>query len=326
MYYRILILIFSIFSSKAISQINLVPNGSFETYTACPWIYDYIEYSGSWYEPSCGTSDLYNDCDSSQTNADVPKNFLGYQTSHNGGNGYGGLIAYKATSWVASHREYIECRLTSPMDAGTLYYVSFFASLANNSTHGINTLGMYISSQPVSATTPYPDCASILPYVPQIRCASNRFLTDTLKWEQISGAYNAKGGEQYIIIGNFSDNAHTDTVRVPTGSTWPAQAYYYIDDVCISSHYLVCNVDPSVSVTEIAPELQFRHDKINKTLLLNQQIRILSYRIASIHGNLVQNGSNPDNAEIDLSQLHAGVYCIVLAADSHLYYRKLLID
>lgn len=318
------LLLFSTLPSVA--QVNLIPNSSFETYTACPFIYDYIEYSGSWYEPSCGTSDLFNDCDSNQTNADVPKNFLGYQFAHNGGKGYGGLMAYKVTSWVPSHREYMQCHLNEPLKAGVTYFVSFFVSLADNSTHGINSLGMYFSGTPVKATVPYPDCASILPFVPQVGCSADRFLVNTTGWEEIAGAYKAQGGEQYITIGNFRDNTGTDTVRVPTGSTWPSQSYYYIDDVCVSSHHMVCGVDRALSLPELSSSSLWKHDKAKKAIILDEGYRNSRYQIISIQGNMIRQGDLMERTEIDLSELQAGMYCVALSTDTDFYYRKILID
>ena len=44
------------------AQTNLVPNGSFETYTMCPDGGGVINYATPWYSPTTGTTDYYNSC------------------------------------------------------------------------------------------------------------------------------------------------------------------------------------------------------------------------------------------------------------------------
>jgi gliding motility-associated-like protein len=70
-------------------------------------------------------------------------------------------------------------------------------------------------------------------------------LTDKNNWTKFSGTYVATGTESYITIGNFNDNASTDTNFIGGGS-YPG-SYYYIDDVSI-----VCkDCDDTVSVPNV---------------------------------------------------------------------------
>src|SRR6516225_10171851 len=47
----------------------------------------------------------------------------------------------------------------------------------------------------------------------------------------VIGGYVASGGENYLTLGNFSDDANT--IPVSAGGTGP-WAYYYVDDVSVA--------------------------------------------------------------------------------------------
>jgi hypothetical protein len=76
-------------------------------------------------------------------------------------------------------------------------------------------------------------------------------------WFKICGTYVAKGGEQYITIGNFEANAKTanEPFKQPKQSKATAiqSAYYFIDNLIVSEDYsnfeaylLAINIDASV--------------------------------------------------------------------------------
>ena len=56
-------------------------------------------------------------------------------------------------------------------------------------------------------------------------------------WTPICGKYMAKGGEEYLTIGNFTDDAELEYKKVkrPRGFTKPQSndAYYYVDNVSV---------------------------------------------------------------------------------------------
>jgi len=131
-------------------------------------------------------------------------------------------------SWLSwSFREYISSMMIDSLISGHKYCVQFFISLSDNSTHAINRVGMYFSTDSISNPGTGP-----LPYIPQIEHPNNTFLTDTMNWIPITGEYIAYGGEQYITIGNFYDDANTDTLNTNTGFGANG-TYYFIDDIYI---------------------------------------------------------------------------------------------
>ena len=73
------------------------------------------------------------------------------------------------------------------------------------------------------------------PVEPDITFRNNEYPIDKNNWIQICGTYQAQGGEQYLLIGNFLSNQQMKYKRfdenlIPTTQITPL-AYFYIDDV-----------------------------------------------------------------------------------------------
>ena len=76
---------------------------------------------------------------------------------------------------------------------------------------------------------------------------TDSIITDTTNWFTIAGSFVADSTYSNIILGIFFDNNNVDTLRLfkPNCDVF---AYYFIDDVCVSSDSLTC-VNP-VSIIE----------------------------------------------------------------------------
>lgn len=203
---------------------NLVSNPSFEDTTSCPVFQNEIYKATPWFNPSTSsTPDYYNTC-----NKSVPHNFAGYQTPRTG-NAYAGFFAWETGG--QEYREYIETKLTQTLIANRTYCIEFYVALSNNlmGTMSVNTIGAHFSKSKVTSINNLS-----LPFVPQVESPRSVFLTDSLSWMKIHGCFAAQGGEQYLTIGNFNNEANTDTFRI-FSDQWGAAygAYYYIDDVSV---------------------------------------------------------------------------------------------
>jgi hypothetical protein len=131
-------------------------------------------------------------------------------------------------NYLTSYREYIEAPLLSPLVAGHTYTVSFYVSLASMSDCAIDNIGAYLSDNAVTSTS-----YTNLPVVPQVRNPAGSFL-NSANWTLIQGTYfSASGGESYLTIGNFYDDAQTPTQQTRPSGGGAIYAYYYIDDVSV---------------------------------------------------------------------------------------------
>lgn len=208
------------------AQQNLVPNGSFEDTIGCPDNYDQLYKAISWYKPTLGSSDYYNNCNSATNFISVPQNAAGYQLAKEG-QAYAGFSIGFDTVNIAfnNYREYLQIKLSSTLKLSKKYIVSFYISRADSFFVGVKNIGAYFSSNPISC-----NCNSTLLYNPQI--TSNSYIIDNTSWVLIQGEFTSNGTEEYLTIGYFNNNNSLDTVVLSSKSD--NYAYYFIDQVSVT--------------------------------------------------------------------------------------------
>jgi hypothetical protein len=204
---------------------NFIPNDSFESYSTCPsGSFVGITLATSWINPNIGTPDYFNKC-STYPNFDVPKNFVGIQPARTGS-------AYAGLGTIAGHftyREYIEVPLTSALIKDSCYHFEMYLSLGDTSRYLTDEIGIYFSDTVIKDIQNY----ATLSYSPQIKISTAN-VNDTVNWHLVEGDYCfAKGSEKYIVIGNFNEDANTDTTIIYSNSK-AYYCYFYIDDVSLT--------------------------------------------------------------------------------------------
>ncbi len=217
-----LILLIVVGVSSFVFGQNLVPNPSFEIYSTCPTGFG----SGGplqavpWQSGSLGSADYFNECTSSNL-VDVPDNFFGSQPAFTGAAYGGGYFRYA----IFEYREYLQVQLITPLVGGSYYNISFYASCAGKYC-GVSHMGVYFSQTP----PPYTNWL-LFNVTPQFEAALG-YISDTTNWVLIEGCYLAQGGEQWITIGNFYNDAQTPVD--PNCPNAVNTAYYYIDEVSLT--------------------------------------------------------------------------------------------
>jgi len=230
-----------LFLSLKVSAQNLVLNPSFEDTITCP-IGTWAMQCRYWYSASVGSPDYFSEqpdifCSTSY----VPQNQVGFQYARTGVAYVGiGVSTEHITPNHINRREYVGGELSDTLKQGHEYCVSFYVSVAEEFKYVVDGIGLYLS---VDSAVDY-TINTNLSFVPQIENPSGNIIYDTLNWVQISGTYIANGGEKYLTIGNFKDDANTmiDSVNlsVPLGAH---EAYFFIDDVSV--------IDCTVGINEV---------------------------------------------------------------------------
>jgi gliding motility-associated-like protein len=243
----------------SVAQENLVPNFSFETYSACPTSADQFSNTTDWFSPNAQFPDYFHTCQLIPFTYGAPFTVNGYQKPKSG-EAFTGITV--VGNGPFTHREYIAVGLTSSLKEDTDYLITFYVNLANAASVGITELGAYLSNTPVSDTS-----SKELLYIPQIVSPTGYYLTDTSSWIKISGMYTALGGEKYITIGNFKNDSLTDTLHLNSA---PALSYYFVDDI---------SVVQSDSTSEVANVFTPNEDGMNddwivRNLPKNSQVKI----------------------------------------------------
>jgi OOP family OmpA-OmpF porin len=249
-----------------------VPNPGFEEYTKCPTGISQLKRATGWSSPTKGTPDYYCDCatkNGKYSDAGVPLNKMGNQQPH-AGSAYAGFIAYNVSHYI-TEREYLQVKLTEPLKADSTYFISFYINLSKVAAYATDAVGAYISSEP------FMDKRWItINNVPQVANPTGNILEGD-QWHCISGKYIAKGGEQYLMIGNFLLPSNMKIKRTK-GNPYNEQAYYYVDDVCLSAAKkdgtCACGkieADTVVTPPTVKTSETFRTDtlKANTSIVLN---------------------------------------------------------
>lgn len=234
-----LLLLFLIINCKlsiSFSQ-NLVPNPSFEDTLSCPNALTQINRADGWMSFSI-TPDYYNACSDPSLfiPVSVPHNFGGDQLARTG-NAYAGFVAFK--TGATNSRDFVATQLSQQLIIGQKYFVSFWVSTAfgymnlQDYPHlACNNLGAKFSTIPYSQVNPMPinNFAHVF---------DTTLINDTINWIKISGSFIADSAYQYLSIGNHFDDNHTTIASI--GTSLPNDAYYYLDDVKVSTDSLFVN-------------------------------------------------------------------------------------
>lgn len=201
---------------------NYVPNPSFEKYFQCPDTIGSIFIVENWFGVCNPYIEAFNTCCTIPM-FQIPKNDWGYQMPHSG-NGYSQF----AMSFLYSfQREYIGCKLLTPLFAGKYYNFEMFVSLAEWSAVSCDQLGMLLTDSNVIC--PSLLYANLSNYSPQITTSVGIIFQDSINWVKISGSFIAKGNEQYLTLGFFQEN---DSINwIYRHDYWVNWSEYYIDDI-----------------------------------------------------------------------------------------------
>jgi hypothetical protein len=212
------------------SQLNLVPNPSFEAHNYCaPAVVGNSNPGGvvlqDWYNPNTHTPDYYNAC----WMTPPPQNFV-YQIVD--GDGFVGIATYNAN--FVNVREYVACQLLDTLQTGELYQVSFYARhFSGRSYYASNNLGIHFSDTALHANDPYTfnmNAPSMLEA--QVKYFNNEIISDSAHWTLVSGLYQADGGETWLTIGNFNKDEETAQGMEYTNGSAPG-TYFVIDMVSV---------------------------------------------------------------------------------------------
>jgi outer membrane protein OmpA-like peptidoglycan-associated protein len=216
-------------SSTIIAQTNLVPNHNFQKVTKKVKEKGQINMAAPWISPTLSVADLFLKS-AKGTEVAVPENAYGSEEPMSGDN-YAGIMAYSYKG--KSPRTYLQVKLTEQLKEGEEYCVTFHVSLSDLSKYATNYIGAYLSSNEVSANN-----NDVLQFDPQIVSRRQIVYETQFYWTPICAKFIAKGGEEYLTIGNFTpeERLKLNKAKRPQGFNTPQtnDAYYYVDNVSVT--------------------------------------------------------------------------------------------
>jgi OOP family OmpA-OmpF porin len=252
-------------SVVSFSQTNLVPNSTFEKISKKIKTVGEISVAEPWGSPTLAPADLYVE-KTKNSSISIPDNAHGAEKPMKG-SGYAGIFAYSYKNKIA--RSYLQVKLTEKLKAGKEYCVRYHVSLSDLSKYATNHLGVAITKVAVTANN-----SDVLKFESFIESRKLTVYEKQFYWTPICGVFKAEGGEEFLTIGNFTedDKLETKKVKRPKGFSSPQvnDAYYYIDnvsviDVASSKKKCDCDVTPGMENVETVRK-DFSSDKsVNTT-------------------------------------------------------------
>lgn len=206
-----LLLVFSLLKSQA--QDNLVPNGDFEDTEACLSGQRTFYISRGWFSPQNNPISLVNPC------------YYGVYWA--GGRDTFGINQSKSSSFetfglftiiqnVSHHRAYLATQLKEPLVANQQYYFEMSFRTIDTVPVLERVTTDFTDAQSIAFSTDFPTYDWDIPnnYIRLTPVLSHGLVKD-YNWHKLKGCFRAKGGEKFIVIGNFRPN--NETIRQPTG-------------------------------------------------------------------------------------------------------------
>lgn len=232
---------------------NLVPNGDFFVHSACPDDFDQLNRSKGWFSPSLSTPDFFSSC-SSNSMYSVPENNNGYEPGRIN-DSYGHI-------WISSidnrTHEYLAIELSQPLINGKSYILVFYSSLTDKSPYAMDRLGAALFIE-----RPFYNTWDRVNVIPQVSSKKGVLLNEKNGWMEVVDTIKAKGGERFLMIGQFYPH---DSLMIESnngGSTQDA-ASYYIDAVSLYE----IKVEPTVEIPNVCTP---NNDGINDLLTIKTE-------------------------------------------------------
>lgn len=209
-------------------SVNLIENGSFETFEGKLRKKGMVELATGWKSPTGLKADLYSETVAGGA-ASAPRNERGEQSALSGTN-YAGVLWWSYQN--KEPRTYLEAKLKKTLKKGQRYCVRYYVSLGDLAKYAASEHGVFFSKMLVKS-----DETKSLTYEPHVPTLRTRIYNDMYSWQGVCGIYDAKGDEVYMLLGNFASTEKTDNEKVkrPKGLTEPQynSSYYYIDDISV---------------------------------------------------------------------------------------------
>ena len=206
---------------------NLVENPGFESTQGRIKREGAITVAVGWMSPTKATADLF--AGKVKEGFSTPNNNLGMEEPH-GGENYAGIRAFSYNDKEA--RNYISSRLKMTMKKGQKYCVKYYVNLAESSKYASNNIGVSFSKKQYNI-----DEKRSIMTTTDVMHKDNPIFNGKFGWDEICGVYEAKGGEKFITLGNFTSNRETDIDRLKKDKTFSGAsvvaAYYFVDDISV---------------------------------------------------------------------------------------------
>lgn len=291
------------------AQVNLVHNPSFEEYNQCPEENNCDIANLPFWGYSNSLPAYLNICNFSNTQP-IPC-AAPFSTGGGGclqypqdGNGYALIENYIYPSFF--YRSQLQTKLIKPLDSLQCYYFSMYINLCDSCIIATDDIGVLFVKNNINLNTPNP--VENFP-TPQI-FHSGVFIQEKEYWFKYEGSFIATGGEEYMLIGSFSNPDSIDIVFLPYGEQNGNQSTYIIDNITlIECDSLIGVNEMPYNPVSIYPNPAQGFVSIELPKSYNQA----QLNIYNITGQLIaQKQITQSNQQIPITELGNGMYIFVI--------------
>lgn len=210
---------------------NLIPNSSFELRTNCPVKMAQLNLCKDWQSGNfSGTPDYFSINCSSHT---LPDNYANHLSKPYSGEAYVGIATFYDQFY--SYQEYIQVKLDSQLNYGSIYRVGMYIKLSK--TSGYFTDRFHFCFSDTDAIWRRWIKGYDILYCNAGPLIKNEIgFKDTVNWVLIETTFQASGKEKYLTIGIFKNDMKRKNYKriLRSNKLFPKEsetAYYFLDDV-----------------------------------------------------------------------------------------------
>lgn len=311
---RNIFFVFLFGTARVFSQ-NLVLNPSFEDTVVCPYSTGNINNAVGWHS-SRNTPDYYNSC--ANINASligVPTNFAGSQYAFDG-NAYVGLGVFRKS--IPNLRECISSQLSGPLTIGTKYYVSGYVSRADTIegedwAGSVNKFGFKFTT--TARTTSQPISINNFSHVHSDTIFKNKNI-----WYKVAGSFIADSSYNFIHLGNFYDDANTDTFMCPE------VAYLYVDLICVSTDSTCSNDITNINSLDFSNNIVISPNPASDLIKLKSTLEDqMQLKIFDTYGSLIYQNDFKIDLKVNTCKFPNGIYFLIIESTGRQLRRKLVV-
>ncbi|MEM6878443.1 MAG: hypothetical protein AAF544_07790, partial [Bacteroidota bacterium] len=281
---------------------NLVPNGSFETFSAlpdddCDW-----ELAIGWTNantstgctPANGSPDYFHVLGTGPFSSLPVNNFA--TVSPIEGDAIMGIATFIDN--FANFREYIAIQLSAPLIVGQAYSLSFYATAGvGTDRYFSNNLGANLSVGPILQ-----NMGDAFNFVPTFEVTT---LLDNEDWQQFTFTFTATQPFDHLTIGNFRNDNQT-IIQSDGSPGFFGIAYYFIDDIVITQPNTPVTVDlgPNQTIC-VGNSITLDAGNPGSTYLwsTNETTQTIDVAVSGTYSVTVDNGCNTTTDEIVIDVL-----------------------
>jgi len=246
-------LLFTILTFNCVFAQNLIFNGGFEDVNVC--------------------SELRTSCSAEAWLRNPLKRSIakskGYEKVHRGKNSENIVVAN--TKKKLKNRTFIYSMLKCELIKDEKYLVSLWLNPLSNTNIELDVL--------LSNFELVPGEKNPLSYKPSLHFSSKNRLAKEGQWVHYQYEYTAKGGEQFITIGNFRKDPKNLDKKVKANNLF-GDIIYFIDDISVRpvNDHKIENCD-STSIRKLLYDFNYRHTKclglVEKEKVIEPEIKII---------------------------------------------------